>query len=110
MAPMLARRSLIGLTVVAVLPLPATAGPAITVWKDPSSGWVRHMQAAGFLVAAHDTSAMESVKRKLGVPDALWSCHTATVDGYVLEGHVPATDVQRLLASAGGIDTTVSGR
>jgi hypothetical protein len=76
--------------------------PPLTVWKDAScgccGGWIRHMQAAGFSVTAHDSADMATVKRVRGVPDALQSCHTAIIDGYVVEGHVPAADVKRLLA------------
>nr|WP_294504317.1 DUF411 domain-containing protein [uncultured Rhodopila sp.] len=86
------------------LPLVARAGtlPPLTVWKDAScgccGGWVRPMQAAGFSVTVHDTSDMAAIKRQRGVPDALQSCHTAVIDSYVVEGHVPAADVIRLLA------------
>lgn len=73
----------------------------ITVYKSPTCGccskWVDHMTASGFKVIAHDTSDMQAVKKKLGVPDAMASCHTAVVNGYVIEGHVPAADIQRLL-------------
>ena len=76
--------------------------PEVTVWRDPScgccEGWVTHMRNHGFrvkVIAAQDLSA---VKARNGIPDALQSCHTATVGGYVLEGHVPAPTVARLLA------------
>jgi hypothetical protein len=73
----------------------------ITVWKSPTCGccskWVDHMTASGFKVIAHDTSDMKAVKTKLGVPDGMASCHTSVVNGYVIEGHVPAADIQRLL-------------
>jgi hypothetical protein len=79
----------------------AAPGPRLTVYKDPNCGcceqWVGHMAQAGFRPAVQDVSDMDAVKRRLGVPAALASCHTAVVEGYVLEGHVPATDVQRLL-------------
>jgi len=75
--------------------------PALAVWKDRSctccGGWIAHMRTAGFPAAVAETDDMEAVKRRFAVPDALQSCHTATVDGYVLEGHVPAQDVRRLL-------------
>lgn len=91
-----------------VLPLaaalaPAQAAPAkplVEVWKDPSCGccedWVLHMKKSGFAVRVND-SGNEAARKRLGIPAALGSCHTATVDGYALEGHVPAKDVQRLL-------------
>ena len=91
-----------------VLPLaaalaPAQAAPAkplVEVWKDPSCGccedWVLHMKKSGFAVRVND-SGNEAARKRLGIPAALGSCHTATVGGYTLEGHVPAKDVQRLL-------------
>lgn len=76
------------------------AAAEVTVWKSPTCGccgkWIEHMRAAGFSVAVRDADDMHLIKAGKGVPDALWSCHTAVVDGYVLEGHVPAPDVQRL--------------
>lgn len=80
----------------------ATAGDAtVTVYKSPTCGccakWVEHMQAHGYKVVVHDTEQMTPVKAELGVPEGLASCHTATVGGYVVEGHVPAADVDRLL-------------
>ena len=76
------------------------SAPRIEVWKDPKCGccndWIRHLQAHGFLVQAVD-SGNAAVRQRLGVPQALGSCHTARVDGYVIEGHVPATDILRLL-------------
>ena len=74
----------------------------ITVFRSPTCGccrdWVDHMQASGFQVQDNVTDAMASVKQRYGVPEAAESCHTAIIDGYVVEGHVPASDVQRLLA------------
>jgi hypothetical protein len=80
----------------------ASAAPLeVTVYKDPNCGccskWVEHMRASGFKVTAHDTSGMATLKTKLGVPASMASCHTSVVDGYVIEGHVPAADIQRLL-------------
>ena len=82
----------------------ATAAPAtrVEVWKDPScgccEGWVRHMRTSGFEVTVREVADVRPVKAVRGVPEALQSCHTAMVDGYVVEGHVPAADVRRLLA------------
>jgi hypothetical protein len=74
----------------------------IEVYKSPTCGccskWVEHLRAHGFTVRATDTSAMDELRAKYGVPRALRSCHTALVSGYVIEGHVPASDVQRLLS------------
>ena len=72
----------------------------IQVWKDPNCGcchlWVEHLQASGFKVEVFDVGNTAARKR-LGMPEKLGSCHTASVGGYVIEGHVPATDIQRLL-------------
>jgi len=75
----------------------------IEVFKSPTCGcctaWVRHMAAAGFAVTAQevDGAALWTLKMNSGIAPELASCHTAFVDGYVIEGHVPAGDVQRLL-------------
>ncbi|MBW8270809.1 MULTISPECIES: DUF411 domain-containing protein [Roseomonadaceae] len=80
----------------------AAPGIRVEVWQDPNcgccGGWVRHMRGAGFEVVAHDTAELDAVKRANGVPEALWSCHTALVEGYVVEGHVPVGALARLLA------------
>ncbi|MCZ0964498.1 DUF411 domain-containing protein [Paracoccus benzoatiresistens] len=76
--------------------------PLVTVSKDPScgccNGWVAHLEAAGFPVRVAESADLDGLKQRLGVPAALASCHTAEVDGYVVEGHVPATAIRRLLA------------
>lgn len=76
--------------------------PTLIVHKTESCGccigWVRHMAAAGFKVEVHDETKMDQIKRALGVPVNLESCHTAKIDRYFIEGHVPAEDVKRLLA------------
>lgn len=76
--------------------------PQVTVYKSPSCGccgdWVTHMQRNGFPVEVHDVEDVEPLKRKAGISPRLASCHTAFVEGYALEGHVPAADVKRLLA------------
>src|SRR3954470_19015567 len=81
----------------------ASKPTAITVYKDPSCGcctkWVSHLQANGFAPDVHDRSDMDTLKDSLGVPAALRSCHTAVAGKYVIEGHVPAADVKRLLAT-----------
>ena len=83
------------------LPLLAqSAKPHLEVWKDPSCGcckdWIAHMQSSGFSVTTHD-SGNTAARTRLGLPQKLGSCHTALVGGYVVEGHVPASDVKRLL-------------
>jgi hypothetical protein len=99
------RRTLLNLLgLAALLPLAARAGddakPLVEVWKSPSCGcckdWVAHMEANGFIVKTFD-AGNHDMRARLGMPVAYGSCHTAQVRGYVLEGHVPASDVQRLL-------------
>jgi hypothetical protein len=79
----------------------AAKKPTITVYKDPSCGccksWVEHLIKHGYRVEAKDTPEMTEIKRTLGVPDRLSACHTAVVNGYLIEGHVPAADIARLL-------------
>lgn len=75
---------------------------AINVWKDPNcgccTGWAEHLRRNGFAVTVTDTAAMQEVKARLGVPRELASCHTAEIGGYVIEGHVPAHAIKRLIA------------
>ncbi len=74
---------------------------AMTVWKSPWCGccaaWVTHMEANGFNVEVRNTEDLDVIKEMAGVPDHLQSCHTAKIGDYVIEGHVPADDVKRLL-------------
>ena len=79
-----------------------SAEPTITVWKSASCGccqrWVDYLQDDGFEVTAHNVDDVVSIKQKLGITNpALYSCHTAKVGGYIIEGHVPASDIRRLL-------------
>lgn len=73
----------------------------ITVHKDPNcdccTGWVRHLQKAGFTVTVAETPDLDEVKKRLRVPTDLAACHTAQIAGYVIEGHVPAVALQRFL-------------
>ena len=77
------------------------AVPEVLMYKDPNCGccgaWAEHLVANGFRVKTVATSDMESVKRRFAVPQRLTSCHTAKVGGYVIEGHVPASAIKRLL-------------
>ena len=86
----------------AALPAAATA-QTVTVYKTPSCGccklWVNHLRDAGFEIQAHDLGDVTPHKQRLGVPPRLASCHTAEVEGYAIEGHVPAEDVRRLLTT-----------
>ena len=79
----------------------AQGSPRVEVVKSAvcgcCSGWVGHMRLNGFEVIAHDVSDLAAERRKLGMPDRLTSCHTSKVGGYVIEGHVPAADIRRLL-------------
>ena len=96
------RRGMAGL-VLGLMAGTAWAGPVAEVWKDPNCGcctaWADHLKEAGFEVELHASQNMSEVKAEHGVPHRLASCHTAVVEGYVIEGHVPAADIQRLLDS-----------
>jgi hypothetical protein len=86
-----------------VLPVVAKeALPQVQVFKNPSCGccgaWVERMLAAGFSVTVTEVDDTSVARRKYGLPDRFGSCHTAVVGGYVVEGHVPANDVKKLLA------------
>lgn len=75
--------------------------PLMTVHRHPScgccGGWVDHMRAAGFSVQVNNVQDVMAPKHRLGVPDSQASCHTTEVGGYVVEGHVPASDILKLL-------------
>ncbi|SFM56639.1 Uncharacterized conserved protein [Bradyrhizobium sp. Rc3b] len=99
------RRSLIGLLAAAALTGPAASAlaedRAITVHKDPNcgccTGWVQHLRESGFDVRVEEASDLDAIRARLGVPTQLAACHTAEIGGYVVEGHVPAEAVRRLL-------------
>lgn len=84
-----------------LLSWPAAAATEITVYKSATCGccslWVDHVKTNGFAVTVHTVADMNEYKEKHGVPPALQSCHTGLVEGYVIEGHVPAADIHRLL-------------
>ncbi|QIL79613.1 DUF411 domain-containing protein [Diaphorobacter sp. HDW4A] len=99
------RQLMVGIAAsIALTAIPAlTSTPAkiaVEVWKDPNCGccgdWIKHMEDNGFAVTAHD-SGNTAMRAKLGLPARLGSCHTALVGSYLLEGHVPASDVHKLL-------------
>ena len=101
---MLTRRSMLVIGVASVLhagTVCAAEEPVVTVHRDPDcsccAGWVQHLQKAVFRTNLLETRDLDAVKRKLGVPDDLAACHTAEVAGYVIEGHVPAVALRRLL-------------
>ena len=89
---------------------PPAVKPLLSVYKTPTCGccakWVDHMRANGFDAKVQDLPDLSAVKAKLGVPAELGSCHTAQVGRYVIEGHIPADAVHRLLKER---PTTVSG-
>ena len=89
------------LTTAFVAHRPASPPHEIMVWKSPSCGccgaWVTYMREHGFKVTVVDMNDVSPVKRQHQVPENLWSCHTAVVDGYVIEGHVPTVALKRFL-------------
>jgi hypothetical protein len=78
------------------------AQPEVQVYKSPTCGccdkWVEHLRAEGFVVKSQDVPVVSPIKRENGISAELSSCHTAFVGGYVVEGHVPASDIRRMLA------------
>lgn len=98
---LLAAASVCVLAAVSARAAPA-ARLAIKVYKDPSCGcctaWADRLTAAGFDVTVEEHDDMAALKAKLGVPEALASCHTGVIAGYAIEGHVPPEDIKRLLA------------
>lgn len=97
------RKTLFGAIAFAALFVGSAAHAAtMTVFKSPSCGccakWVEHVEQHGFKVAVVPTADMMALKEKLGVPDKAMSCHTTKVGNYIVEGHVPAADIKRLLA------------
>jgi hypothetical protein len=101
-------RSLLFLALAILWGAPAMANdgamPTIEVWKSATcqccGNWVKHLEANGFTVKVNATEpgALARLKREAGIGDKLASCHTAKIDGYVIEGHVPGTDIKRLVA------------
>ncbi|WP_353091302.1 DUF411 domain-containing protein [Methylibium sp.] len=93
--------ALAALFAIPALPAAAAAGkPLVDVWKSPTCGcckdWIRHLEAHGFMVRSHDDGNTDA-RARLGMPLRYGSCHTASVGGYAIEGHVPAREVWRLL-------------
>jgi predicted ribosomally synthesized peptide with SipW-like signal peptide len=80
---------------------PYLGNSELTVYRSPTCGccgeWVKHMERHGFRVKDIQTQDMDAIKAEYGVPQDMASCHTAMIDGYVLEGHIPADDVKALL-------------
>jgi len=98
------RTVLKGAALALLAPLLAQADrkPQITVYKTPSCGccheWIAHLEANGFAVSANDVPNTAPYRERFGVPRELGSCHTGVIEGYALEGHVPAAEIKRLLA------------
>lgn len=117
------RRKLVGdlalgavaLTGLARLAQAAVQGEALVVYKNPNCGcctkWVEYMKANGFRLSVTETTDTEPIKKRYKVPANLQSCHTSVVAGYVIEGHVPAADVRRLLKekTKGVVGLTIPG-
>jgi hypothetical protein len=80
----------------------ATMLPEMLAYKSPTCGccndWVKHLRASGFTVKTVEVTDLRAIRQRFGVPDRLAACHTAVIGGYVVEGHVPASAVKRLLA------------
>lgn len=99
---MLSRLAALGIASWGIADLASARAPdaAIEVWKDPNCGcckdWISHLQSSGFKVTVNDTGN-NAARARLGMPAKFGSCHTALVQGYVIEGHVPAADIRRLL-------------
>jgi hypothetical protein len=95
----------IGIAFLAAFVFPGTqalrAAEPIVVYKSPTCGccskWVDHLKAAGFQVVTHERPNMAPIKERMGVPRNYQSCHTAQVEGYFIEGHVPVADIRQLL-------------
>ena len=97
------RRGFLGIAAGGLIACSAAERPRrIIVHKSPTcgccGGWVDHLRASGFEVALEETENLDPVAARLGVPEALRSCHTGEAGGYFVEGHVPAADIRRLLA------------
>jgi hypothetical protein len=92
---------LAGAALIAPLTAASQSKPLVEVWKSPTCGcckdWIAHLEANGFAVKVNEVGNT-GMRGRLGIPVQLGSCHTALVGGYAIEGHVPARDIQRLLA------------
>ena len=77
--------------------------PVIEVWRSPACGccaaWIKHLQEAGFVTRVNMVDDTSQARKAAGIPDRLGSCHTGKVAGYAIEGHVPAADIRKLLAT-----------
>lgn len=93
--------SLLLMALLGSAPVLAQSEAQVEVFKNPQCGccgkWVEHMRQNGFQVRTHEANDVPAIRKAMRMPDRLGSCHTATIGGYVFEGHVPAADVRRLL-------------
>lgn len=93
----------------------ASATASVKVYKSPTCAccgkWVDHLDGAGFTSKVHDTQDLNSIKASYQIPPRYQSCHTALIDDYVFEGHIPASIIQKFLAEkpAGSLGLTVPG-
>lgn len=107
---MMTRRRHVVIAGLAALVVPHQAGaepaPVVQVWRDPNCGccgdWIAHMREHGFIVEEHVVRSVGAIRRMLATPSDLLSCHAARIGDYVLEGHVPALAVKRLLGERPG--------
>ena len=102
---MLRKTVLLGAATVTLLAVSSPSqqtGPLVTVYKLASCGccgkWVEHLKANGFTVKVLEVNDTSGYERQYHVPRSMQSCHTAVVNGYTIEGHVPAADIKRLLS------------
>ena len=91
----------------------AAAPPTIDVHRDANCGcckeWVKHLESNGFKVVDHVENDMSAIKKSLGVPQGLASCHTAVIDGKFVEGHVPAEEIKKLSGRSDLVGVAVLG-
>lgn len=94
-------RSLALIALLGSAPAWAQSATTVEIYKSPTCGccgkWIEHMQKNGFKVETHEVDDIPASRKKLGMPDKLGSCHTSKIGNYVVEGHVPAQDIKRLL-------------
>ncbi len=113
------QRTLISL-ILLLMAVVVTAGnqtdkPEMVVYKSPTCGccgnWIKHVDAAGFKTSVQNLPNLDAIKQKYGIDRKLQSCHTAIIDGYFVEGHVPADVIQRLLRERpdGAVGLTAPG-
>lgn len=96
-------RTIVSTVLLAVPALASAAMPVIEVFKSETCGcceaWTKHLKEHGFTVKVNNVSNPSDYRQKFGIPTELGSCHTAKVAGYAIEGHVPASEIKRLVAS-----------